>query len=335
MTIKDVAKLAGVSPSTVSRTCRDHPSISEQTKAKVRKAMAELGYEPNIQKNTLENNILKNIGVVFPISMKDVYENSFYLEILRGIGQICNKKNYTVTIITGETETELMNCIKNSNVDGFIFLYSNVDDSIINYMYDEKLLFVLIGKATKMINDTIYVDNDNIQAGKDACQYLINLGHKKIGYIGTDKTKVFSNDRKSGYMIALAENNIPFNDSYCIEMPYIPNAEEEKIKEFLSKEDRPTAIIVYDDMLAVAIQRTIISLGLEIPKDLSIIGFNNSIFSRIINPPLTSIDTNSYQLGIESASQLINHIEEPDLFATKIIVPYYIIERESCKKIYY
>ncbi|MBO8434050.1 MAG: LacI family DNA-binding transcriptional regulator [Tyzzerella sp.] len=333
MTIKEVAKLAGVSPSTVSRTFRNHPSISEQTKEKVRKAMAELGYEPNIYTTNFENKILKTIGVVFPASMKDAYENSFYLETLRGIGQFCNQKGYTVTIITGATEDELMKCLKNSQVDGFIFLYSNLDDSLINYMYDEKLLFVLIGKATKMVNETICVDNDNIQAGKDACEYLINLGHKKIGYIGTENSKVFSNDRKSGYILALTEHSIPFNDKYCIEIPYLPDNEETKLIELLSMKDRPTALVVCDDMITIAIQRTILSLGLSIPKDLSIICFNNSIFSRVFNPQLTSIDINSYQLGAESASQLINHIEQPDLFATKTIVPYYIIERESCRKI--
>lgn len=333
MTIKDVAKLAGVSPSTVSRTCRNHPSISEQTKAKVRKAMAELGYEPNIQATTIENKISKTVGVVFPASLKDAYENSFYLEAIRGIGQFCNQKGYTVTAITGGTEAEIMASIQNANVDGFIFLYSNVDDNIINYMYEENLLFVLIGKATKMINDTIYVDNDNIQAGKEACQYLINLGHRKIGYVGADSAKVFSNDRKSGYIIALNENNIPFDNKYCIEVPYIPDDEDIKIKELLSMEERPTALIVCDDMLAVALQRTVFSLGLKIPEDISIIGFNNSIFSRLTFPKLTSIDINSYQLGIEAASQMINHIEQPDLFATKIIVPYYLIERESCAKV--
>lgn len=94
-------------------------------------------------------------------------------------------------VITGENDAELIESIKSSQADGFIFLYSNVDDTIINYMYEEQRLFVLIGKATKMINDTIYVDNDNVQAAKEATEYLISLGHKKIAYIGTDSHRVF------------------------------------------------------------------------------------------------------------------------------------------------
>lgn len=89
----------------------------------------------------------------------------------------------------GENDIELIESIKSSQADGFIFLYSNVDDTIINYMYEEKRLFVLIGKATKMINDT-----------------LISLGHKNIAYVGTDSHKVFSSDRKAGYLLALSEH---------------------------------------------------------------------------------------------------------------------------------
>lgn len=146
VTIKDVAKLAGVSPSTVSRTCKNHPSISQETKDRVKKAMEELGYEQN---NLQQNISMRKIGVVFPKSKTDVYENPFYLEAIKGIGKYCNKKQYTLLVITGETDEELIRSIKASEADGFIFLYSNIDDLIINYMYEQKLLFVLIGKATK------------------------------------------------------------------------------------------------------------------------------------------------------------------------------------------
>lgn len=330
VTIKDVALRAGVSPSTVSRTCRDHPSISEQTKIKVRKAMAELGYEPSTQAVALANNITKTIGVVFPASEKAAYENSFYLEAIRGIGQFCNQKHYTVSVITGSTQHELMQSIRHAAVDGFIFLYSNLDDAIVNYMYEEQQLFVLIGKATRQINDTIYVDNDNIQAGKEACEYLIAKGHSRIAYIGTDSFKIFSNDRKAGYQIALSEHGIPYNDGYCLEVASLPDERDARIQELLQRDDRPTALIVCDDILAVALQNIIASTGLRIPEDLSLIGFNNSLYARMMQPQLTSIDINSRQLGIEAANQIINHIERPDLFATKIIVPYFLVERNSC-----
>ena len=328
-TIKDVAKLAGVSPSTVSRTCKNHPSISQETKDRVKKAMEELGYEQN---NLQQNISMRKIGVVFPKSKTDVYENPFYLEAIKGIGKYCNKKQYTLLVITGETDEELIRSIKASEADGFIFLYSNIDDLIINYMYEQKLLFVLIGKATKMINDTIYVDNDNVQAAKEACEYLISLGHNKIAYIGTDNYKVFSSDRKAGYLLALSEHNIEYNPNYCLEFALNSEEKYNKLKDLLISENRPTALLIYDDIVAVSIGNLISACNLKVPEDLSIISFNNSIFARMMNPQLTSIDINAYQLGVEAASQLSKHIENPNLFATKIIVPYFLVKRESCRE---
>lgn len=327
VTIKDVAKLAKVSCSTVSRTCRNHPSISEETKKRVREAMDTLGYERDsvIQQET------HTIGVVFPMSpQNEIYANPFYLEAIRGIGQYCNHKRYTLTIITGADEHELIKSIRTAKADGFIFLYSNIEDTIMDYMYEENLLFVLIGKATRLINDTIYVDNDNVQAAREACEYLIKKGHQRIGYIGTDDNKVFSNDRKAGYLLALTSNNIPYRDDYCLSLT--SNIEENciKIQQLLCKEDRPSAILVCDDMYALLLEKEISVKGLRIPQDISLIGFNNSLFSRMTHPQLTCIDINAQQLGMEAASQLIKHIEHPNLYATKIIVPYQFVERESC-----
>ena len=108
------------------------------------------------------------------------------------------------------------------------------------------------------------------------------------------------------------------------------DAYEDALRALLTGPDRPTAILVSDDILAVVLEQFCSKLGLRIPKDLSIVSFNNSLFSRITNPPLTTVDVNPYQLGIEAASQTINHIENPNLLATKIIVPHQLIVRESC-----
>ena len=154
-------------------------------------------------------------------------------------------------------ERKLIESIKSSQADGFIFLYSNVDDTIINYMYEEQRLFVLIGKATKMINDTIYVDNDNVQAAKEATEYLISLGHRKIAYIGTDSHRVFSSDRKAGYLLALSEHNLPYQEKYCLELSAEVEPEYENLKKLLTSAEKPTAILVCDDVLAVSIEKTI------------------------------------------------------------------------------
>lgn len=332
VTIKEVAKLAGVSPSTVSRTCSDHPSISAQTKEKVHKAMQQLGYEPSNSNLSVQNT--KTIGIILPASESDTYENSFYLETMRGISLFCNQKHYTSTLITGSTHEELLNTIKymskENRLDGVILLYSHKDDPIIDFLYEEGILFVLVGKAEKYTNETIYIDNDNILAAKEATNYLLNLGHKKIGYLGSEKSRIFSSDRKSGYILALTENNIPLRQDYCIELASVPKEQAEELSHLLSMEDRPTALVVSDDIFAMVLEKTAYSLHLKIPEDLSIVSFNNSLFAKLTTPQLTSIDVNSRQLGIEAASQIINHIENPDLLATKIIVPHFMVERTSC-----
>lgn len=337
VTIKDVAALAGVSPSTVSRTCKDHPSISKETKEKVRRAMAELGYEPNFQTSSQTAQILKNIGIILPPSPRETYENPFYLEVIRGISQFCNTHHAISTILTGQHDEEILSTIdtlvKNGQMDGFVVLYSKQDDAIIDYLYNEGLLYVLIGKAQQFANQTIYVDNDNLLAGQEAAEYLYALGHRRIAYLGSDSSMTFSADRKSGYQLTLLKHDLPADSRYCIELIDASVDCSQQLHELLELKERPTAIIVSDDILAVSLERVCMQHDLSIPKDISILSFNNSLFARLTSPQLTSIDVNSFQLGIEAASQVINHIENPNLMATKIIVPHTLIERDSCRRL--
>ena len=337
VTIKDVAALAGVSPSTVSRTCKNNPSISEETKERVRKAMAELGYEPNFQASNLASQNSRSIGIILPASAKEVYENSFYLEAIQGISHYCNGRQYMTTIVTGQDEAEILDAVRSMSrsgkVDGFIILYSKKDDPVIDYLFNEGLLYILIGKATQYTNQTIYIDNDNLLAGREAAEYLYQLGHRRIAYLGSDSSLMFSADRKAGYQLALASHQLPDRPEYCVEVKNVSENNEEAIRGLLMQKDRPTAILVSDDILAVSLERVCLENHLAIPEDLSIISFNNSLFARLTSPQLTSIDIGAGQLGSEAASQIINHIENPNLLATKIIVPHHLIERDSCCKI--
>lgn len=337
VTLKDVAALAGVSPSTVSRTCKDNPSISEETKERVRRAMAQLGYDPGglSQSASPQWETSRSIGIILPPSQKEVYENSFYLETIRGISQFCSHRQYMNTVITGQNETELLKVIQSlvrtGQVDSFIILYSRQKDPVIDYLYNEGLLYVLIGKAYQYANQTIYIDNDNLLASQEATEYLIRLGHKSIAYLGSDSSLMFSADRKAGYQTALALHQLPLRPDHCLEIASVSRDDGSSLRAMLQSPDRPTAMVVSDDILAVSLERACLEVGLSIPKDLSIISFNNSLLARLTSPQLTSIDVNSCQLGIEAASQIINHMENPNLMATKIIVPHHLIERDSCR----
>lgn len=336
ITIKEVAKLAGVSISTVSRTCTNHPKISEKTKEKVREAMKILGYEPNFQASNLASKNSKTIGIILPIAENFSYQNSFFLEVIHGVCQACIIENYMNTIISGNSEKELLKSIKSiinsGKAEGFILLYSKDNDPILEYLNKNNQIYTIIGKPSKNINNTIYIDNDNITAGKDATDYLIKLGHKKIGFLYNQGNRIFVQDRKAGYISSLLENNIEIKQEYCLEKNLALEKDTLELQELFLSEHSPTAIIALDDIIALLLEKILLNINKHVPKDLSIITFNNTLLTTLTNPQLTCIDINNYQLGLESALQIIRHIKDPNLLPTKIIVPHNIIERNSCKK---
>ena len=238
------------------------------------------------------------------------------------------------TVITGQDDAEVLDAIQsmvaNAQADGFILLYSKKDCPVAAYLRSEGLLHVIVGKAAQSANQTIYIDNDNALAGEEAADYLYELGHRRIAYFGVSNALLFSAERKRGYQMSLLKHGITPCEEDCVEVNTLNDAYEEPLKALLTAPDHPTAMLVSDDILAVVLEQFCGKLGLRVPKDLSIVSFNNSLFSRITSPQLTTVDVNPYQLGMEAASQTINHIENPNLLATKIIVPHKLIPRESC-----
>ena len=334
VTVKDVAKHAGVSPSTVSRVCNNNPAISKETRDRVLQAIEELGYELSATQETPTARTIKNIGIVLPPSDREAYENSFYLKAIRGISQICNQRQVASTIVTGKDYEEILQSIRtlhrSNSVDGFIMLYSRKDDIVVNYLCEQGLLYVVVGKPDELASQTICIDNDNLLAGREAADYLYNLGHRRMGYIGSINDFMYASDRRAGYQLSLMLHNLPVRQDYCVEMESVNATQSDDLNKMLSMADRPTAFVVSDDMLALALERCCVQMGLSIPNDVSIIAFNNSLYAQLASPQLTAVDINSYQLGQEAAAQIINHAENPNLSATKIVIPHRIVERDSC-----
>lgn len=337
VTIKDVAALAGVSPSTVSRVCNDNASISKETREKVRQAMTQLNYEPPLPTSAPGSQGPRFIGVILPPSPRRTYENPFFLETLRGIGRFCNQRQYISAVVTGQDEEEVLQALRSMDrggqMVGVILLYSKLEDHIVDYLCEAGLLYVIIGKPDQLASQTICIDNDNLLAGREATEYLYALGHRKIAYLGCDNAYLFSADRKSGYQLALLQHGLPANPEYCVEIAAESANAPSILQNLLEREDRPTAAVVSDDILASALERACMQKGLSIPEDLSVVSFNNSPFAHFTTLQLTSVDVNSFQLGFEAACQLVNHVENPNLLATKIVVPHRIVERKSCRRL--
>ena len=336
VTIKDVAALAGVSTSTVSRVCNNNPAISKETQERVRRAMAELGYEVASPAESAAPQPIKMLGIVLPPSDYDAYENNFFLKAIRGISQVCNLRQTASTIVTGKDYDELLRSVKtlylSGRIDGFILLYSRKKDVVMDYLCEHGILYVMVGKPFETAGATPCIDNDNLMAGRDATDYLYGLGHRRIGYLGKGKEHLYASDRQAGWQLSLMLHGLQAPEHYRVEMDHV-YSDDAPLVELLLREDRPTAFVVTDDLLALALERACTKTGLSIPEDISIIAFNNSLYSQLASPQLTSVDINSYRLGQEAAVQIISYLEDPNLRPTRIIVPHRIVERSSCTRI--
>lgn len=337
VTVKDVARYAGVSPSTVSRVCNNNPNISKETRDRVQKAIEELGYELPVNQDTSAPVANRHIVVVLPPSTGELYENSFYLKAIRGISQVCNQQQVSISIVTGRDYEEVLQSVRilhrSGKPDGFILLYSRKNDVVVDYLCEQGLLYVIVGKASELTGQTVCIDNDNLLAGREAADYLYDHGHRRIGYVGSKNEFLYANDRRTGYQLSLMLHNLPVRQEYCVEMAGVGTEGERELKTMLSREDRPTAFVVSDDILALALERACYQLHLSIPEDVSIIAFNNSLYAQLTSPQLTAVDINSFQLGKEAATQVITHAENPNLTATRILVPHTIVERSSCRNL--
>ncbi|UOQ86827.1 LacI family DNA-binding transcriptional regulator [Gracilibacillus salinarum] len=332
VTIKDVAKKAGVAASTVSRVLSDSPKISEKTKNRVRSVMEELGYHLNENARNLVQQSTKTIGIVMKNSASESLHDPFFPEVLRGISAYCNKQDYSISITTGESEEaifkDVVKMVKGKKVDGLIVSYSKKDDQVISYLQEADIPFVVVGKPFGRPNEILYVDNDNVLAAKEATEHLITLGHREIGFISGNKEFEVTDARLHGYQDALRNHQLNERADF-IKNPASPEVVRESMQELMQLPTTPTALVVTDDLFAMHILFVLRELAIQVPEEMSVISFNNTIFSRFSNPPLTSVDTQIYQLGFEAARCLIDEIKEPSVVKRSVIIPTFIEERES------
>ncbi|WP_454190181.1 LacI family DNA-binding transcriptional regulator [Paenibacillus sp. Marseille-Q7038] len=332
VTIKDIAKRANVATSTVSRVIQDSPKISEATKARVRKEMKALGYEPNFSAQSLANKMTQSIGIIMPDADVAIFQNPFFLESIRGISDLANEKNFTIAIVTARTDEELLDRVKMmtraNRVDGFIVLYSKSEDPVVDYFHNEKIPYTVIGKPQQYVNETTHVDNDNFQAGKDVTNYLIELGHKYIAYVGADVNRTVHKERVRGYREALLDSGLLADETYVLDSSFT----KADLDSLFKMPNRPTALIVVDDMHALPLQTMLSQLGFSLPEACSLVSFNNLRIAEMLNPPLTSVDIDIFTLGYQAAKSLIEKILDPKEMTKHIIVPHRIIERASSQR---
>lgn len=332
VTIKDVAKKAGVSPSTVSRVISNNPKISKATSEKVRSCMVEMEYYPNAIARSLANQKTGVIGVIMPSTAEDIFLNPFFPEAIRGISKAASKSDYDILLSTKTNKKEelktIKNFIKGGKVDGILLMTSRLEDKAIEYLVKEKFHFSLIGSSDKYKSSINHVDNDNFMAAYELTMYLASKNKKNISMIAGDETLTVTRKRIEGYKRALEECGLTFNEDLIFTGTFEEKTGYKYASIISNLDPRPDALIATDDLVAYGAMQVFDENNVKIPEDIAVASFNNSILSKHSNIPITSVDINAFELGYRAMKLLIEDIED-EIGPSKIIIPYTIYKRKS------
>lgn len=308
ITINDVAKAAGVSKATVSRVLSNHPSISDETKNKVRAIIEELGYKPNQMARNLAKSRTRTLGVIFPIDAGDSFGNPIYIQMMQGISQYAQEHRYYLMYAFGKDQEEERNIKEfatNGVVDGIIILKSQVNDKLIKYLRQSQFPFVVIGRPGREIT-ALWVDNDNFGATFEMTERLLEKGYRQIAFVGAQPKWTVSKDRLEGYKRALEKHhNVYTSDNVYHGEVFSEKVGIDAVHE-LWKGQTPDAVITTDDLIALGIQNELLYQGKPM---IPIIGFNNTMLGTYQKPQLSSVEVYGQQLGLEAAKLLIERVE--------------------------
>lgn len=336
VTIKDVAKLANVNPSTVSRVISNNPRISEKTKKTVRKAMEDLGYHPNLNARSLVSQSTKAIGIIMPGAAEKAFQNPFFSDVLKGIITKAHQQDYSLYLSTGGTEKDIydgvVSMVQGKRVDGIILLYSRINDETISYLNKMKFPFVVIGKPYIDQDVITFVDNNNVLAAEEATQYIIELGHNRIAYVGGSLELMVTIDRLQGYKNALLNSGFQVRKEYIVHEEFLKEGGQEAVVELFTLDEPPTALMVADDLMAFGVLNSLVENGIRVPEDVSVVSFNNVMLAEFSRPPLTSVDIDIYQLGYNAVELLIDLVSGKKVEPNYRIIPHKLIIRDSSRK---
>lgn len=332
-TIKDVAKLAAVSPSTVSRVIADSQRISPETKARVRKVMKELNYHPNMIARSLITRSSQTLGLILSRSASSAFLNHFFPEIIRGISTITQKRHYNLMLATAEDYSEeakqAMRMIAEKRVDGIIILATRVNDELIRELTKSDFPFVVVGRIPESIK-CHSVNNDNIQASYTAVRHLLNHGHQRIAMINGPEEFTFCQDRFDGYRLALREFGVEY-DPALIRSGALTQEEGYRLtKELLKVQPLPSAVFCIDDLLAVGAYQAIKEARFVIPDSIAVIGFNDDPVAAVMEPHLTTTRIPIYEMGVNAAEIIIQLLEGKEVSPMQKILSSELIIRQSC-----
>lgn len=332
VSIKDVAKIAGVSIATVSRCVNDPERVKERTRLRVQEAILQTGYSPNTLAQSFRRGKTHVIMVVLP-SVGD----PFFTGVMRGIRTAASGRGYSLLI--NETQSNTMNAdeigamVASRQADGIALLASipPFGTQVISAK-SHRALPMVIGCETVSADLAAYpsVHINNVAAAQEATQYLISQGHRRIAFIYGQEQSLLTKDREYGYRAAMRKAGLPIEIGWVLEGKLTIEGAISATRSLLNHRHRPTAVFCANDEMAMGCMHEIRRAGLQIPADISIVGFDDTRYAEIQSPPLTTVHQPAEEIGERVIYRLLHEIEEGKSHGPAVeIVPHRLVIRQS------
>ncbi|MFK7934345.1 MAG: LacI family DNA-binding transcriptional regulator [Saprospiraceae bacterium] len=334
ITIRDIAKLVGVNPSTVSRALKDHPDIGKEVKQKIQEVARELGYRPNYQAINFRQRKSKLIGLILP-----ELGRFFFPDMIRAIEEMTRKNGYNVIILQSndqlEKEQECLTFCQNFGVDGVLICLTRDTKTTQNFanFLAADIPIVYLDRTLREPGDTTVSIND-FQAAHTAIQYLAGRRYQRIAGLFAGENLQTTQLRKQGFQAALEKYDLPRYEGYSCHANSLTESKAAFL-ELLKKEPRPDAIFTMSDELLISVTQTMYELNLRIPEDMAVISISNGYLPYYIQPRITFIKHSGYAVGQTAAGLLLDLINGDEQVKTETMgkqveVETYLVELESC-----
>ncbi len=333
-TIYDIARVANVSKSTVSRVLNNQNNISEDARNRVLKAIEELNYQPSKLARALSSSF--DAIMVVSRSAKTTANNPFFSEILQTVAEKAEEENFDVILQTAKNSSdELEKCltkIKGKMIKGIIMLSSPANEELFKQLDVFNIPIVVIGKVDGNYNNIFSVDTDNYHDSYELTKYLIEQGHKKIACVHSPLEYHVSIDRLNGYKACMRDHELSVREEWMIDGGYTVETGNIAARQLILGGNRPSAVLATDDLKVMSIYRTAAELGVSIPHDLSVVGYSNSSFIPFLTPSLTSIEIPVRKLGETGVNLLFSIISNNKPDASHTIIKTEKLIQESVLK---
>lgn len=329
-TIKDISMKCGVSVSTVSKVLNGYREIGEETTKRVQQAVEELGYVPNAYARQLKMKKSYHIGVLFSTLSDYGFRNEYFAHILASFREEAAKAGYDITFIEhniGKRTMSYLEHCKYRNFDGLCIVCAEFTDPEVIEVAGSDFPVVTIDHS---FNDSITVLSDNTEGMRLLLEYIISRGHKKIAYIHGNKSSVTHN-RLVSFHQALKEHGLTLPDGYLLEGEYRGAERAEELTQvLLNLPEPPTCILAPDDYAALGVIKAVKKIGLRMPEDISVAGYDGISVSQALEPKLTTVKQDTDRIGKTAAKQLVRLIENPmSVPLGNIVLPVSLVKGES------